>query len=164
MRADRHKTPPKAVRMPPDLLEWFGEYARGNAMSMNAAMVKALAEFRYRRTRPADAIELPDHPRRPYPKEVILLLLREFEAAAADGGTEREAERLRAAVAIRDRLRALADERDAGRVSIEEYIREEERAADRFAQMAREVLKARWFLSFRCTRSARRNGDSGGVT
>lgn len=46
--ADRHLTKPKAVRMPGGLLAWYERYAPANDTSVNAAMVRALQEFRER--------------------------------------------------------------------------------------------------------------------
>jgi len=46
--ADRHKSHPKTVRMPGGLEAWYREYAPANATTVNAAMVKALEEFRER--------------------------------------------------------------------------------------------------------------------
>jgi hypothetical protein len=45
---DRHKTQPKAVRMPGGLLAWYERYAAASGTSVNAAMVQALQEFRER--------------------------------------------------------------------------------------------------------------------
>lgn len=46
--ADRHKTKPKAVRMPGGLLAWYEQYAQANDTNVNAAVVRALQEFRER--------------------------------------------------------------------------------------------------------------------
>jgi hypothetical protein len=44
---DRHKTRPKTVRLPGDgLEEWYRKYATANGTTPNAAMVRALQEFR----------------------------------------------------------------------------------------------------------------------
>jgi hypothetical protein len=45
---DRHLTKPKAVRMPDGLLAWYERYAPANDTNVNAAMVRALQEFRER--------------------------------------------------------------------------------------------------------------------
>jgi hypothetical protein len=45
---DRHKTQPKAVRMPAGLLDWYKTHAAFTSQTVNAAMVRALQEFRDR--------------------------------------------------------------------------------------------------------------------
>jgi hypothetical protein len=42
---DRHKTSPKAVRMPGGLLAWYEQYAEATGQSVNAVLVEALAKF-----------------------------------------------------------------------------------------------------------------------
>lgn len=49
----QHKHPPKAVRMPDGLLAWYEQYAGQNGLSVNAALVRALEEFRDRADSPA---------------------------------------------------------------------------------------------------------------
>jgi len=44
--ADRHKTKPKAVRMPDGLLAWYEQHAAATGRSVNAALVGALEEHR----------------------------------------------------------------------------------------------------------------------
>lgn len=46
--ADRHKNPPKAVRMPGGLEAWYENYAASAGMPVNGVIVKALEEFRAR--------------------------------------------------------------------------------------------------------------------
>lgn len=46
--ADRHKRHPKAVRMPGGLQAWYEAYADEHDLSVNAALVAALEEFRQR--------------------------------------------------------------------------------------------------------------------
>ena len=48
MATDRHKVRPKAVRMPGGLLAWYKDFAEAEGMSVNAALVAALQEFRAR--------------------------------------------------------------------------------------------------------------------
>lgn len=57
---DRHKTRPKAVRMPGGLLPWYEEFAAKTGQSVNAALVAALEEFRTRRTVPAPVVPGPE--------------------------------------------------------------------------------------------------------
>jgi hypothetical protein len=45
---DRHKNDPKAVRMPGGLLAWYEEHAKAAGISVNAALVGALEEYRAR--------------------------------------------------------------------------------------------------------------------
>ena len=46
---DRHKNPPKAVRMPDGLLAWYEQHAEASGQSVNGALVAALEEYRQRR-------------------------------------------------------------------------------------------------------------------
>jgi hypothetical protein len=46
--ADRHKTKPKAVRMPDGLLAWYEEHAKATGRTVNASLVAALEEYRQR--------------------------------------------------------------------------------------------------------------------
>jgi len=43
---DRHKNPPKAVRMPEGLLAWYGEHAQATGRRVNTVLVAALEEYR----------------------------------------------------------------------------------------------------------------------
>ena len=45
---DRHKTDPKAVRMPDGLLAWYKQHATGTGQSVNRAIVAALEDYRRR--------------------------------------------------------------------------------------------------------------------
>jgi hypothetical protein len=56
---DRHKTRPKAVRMPDGLLAWYEQHAEANDTSVNAAMVRALQEFRERNEEGTDFHGIP---------------------------------------------------------------------------------------------------------
>lgn len=51
--ADRHKSHPKAVRMPDGLLAWYEQHAQATGLSVNAALVAALEEHRVRHGGPA---------------------------------------------------------------------------------------------------------------
>jgi hypothetical protein len=46
MMVDRHKTAPKAVRMPDGLLAWYEQHAAATGRPVNAALVAALTEYR----------------------------------------------------------------------------------------------------------------------
>jgi hypothetical protein len=46
--ADRHKSKPKAVRMPDGLLAWYEQRAEATKQSVNGAIVAALEEYRDR--------------------------------------------------------------------------------------------------------------------
>ena len=54
----QHRTPPKAVRMPDGLLAWYENYAAARGISVNAALVSALRDFRDR-TGPRDPLTTP---------------------------------------------------------------------------------------------------------
>jgi hypothetical protein len=43
---DRHKSRPKAVRMPDGLLAWYEQHAKAAGGSVNASLVAALEEYR----------------------------------------------------------------------------------------------------------------------
>lgn len=47
--ADRHKSKPKAVRMPGGLLAWYEAIAAAEGRAVNAVLVEALEEYRQRR-------------------------------------------------------------------------------------------------------------------
>lgn len=51
---DRHLMPPFSIRLDADLQQWIEDYAARHATSRNAAVAKALAEFRYRRATPTE--------------------------------------------------------------------------------------------------------------
>jgi hypothetical protein len=46
--ADRHKSKPKAVRMPDGLLAWYGQHAEATGSTLNGAIVAALEDYRKR--------------------------------------------------------------------------------------------------------------------
>ena len=46
--ADRHKTTPKAVRMPDGLLAWYEQHAKAAGRPVNAVLVAALEDYRAR--------------------------------------------------------------------------------------------------------------------
>jgi hypothetical protein len=90
---DRHKTKPKAVRMPGGLLAWYEQHAPTAGMTVNAAIVAALEHYRAANggaTAPApekDAVAPPErtrkaagtkaaqtdtHPRCPHPGKRVI--------------------------------------------------------------------------------------------
>ncbi len=46
--ADRHKSKPKAVRMPDGLLAWYEQHAGDTSRTVNAVLVGALEDYRQR--------------------------------------------------------------------------------------------------------------------
>jgi len=44
--ADRHKRPPKAVRLPDGLEAWLRAYANSTGQSVNAVIVEAIEAYR----------------------------------------------------------------------------------------------------------------------
>jgi len=46
--ADRHKSTPKAVRMPDGLLAWYEAHAADTGTSVNGGLVAALEDYRKR--------------------------------------------------------------------------------------------------------------------
>jgi hypothetical protein len=65
--ADRHKTKPKAVRMPDGLLAWYEEHVKGTGLTVNGAIVAALEEYRDRHggSTTAEAVAPPKRTRKP---------------------------------------------------------------------------------------------------
>lgn len=61
-RKDRHKEHTKSLRLPAGdtLLGWFADYAAARGMSVNAALVLALREFRAHHEQEPDATRLDD--------------------------------------------------------------------------------------------------------
>lgn len=61
---DRHKSRPKAVRMPDGLPAWYEEHAKAMGRPVNAVLVQALEEFRARNDGATTAQSRPPVPHR----------------------------------------------------------------------------------------------------